>query len=162
MIQRAKVVIFRYLKMINGNSDMDVRINKITDAAQLEQAFEIRQTVFVVEQQVDSELEYDEYEEIATHFLASVEGKAVGTARWRKTAKGIKLERFAVLAAFRNKGIGSRLVETVLNSLPPEPYVYLHAQLSAISLYEKFGFQKVGPQFEEAGIQHYKMVLKGE
>jgi predicted GNAT family N-acyltransferase len=135
-------------------------ISKITETAQLEQAFEIRQTVFVVEQQVDPELEYDEYEETAVHFLAAVDGKPVGTARWRKTDKGIKLERFAVLAAYRNRGIGSRLVETVLSSLPNEPHVYLHAQLSAISLYEKFGFQKVGPQFEEASIQHFKMVLK--
>jgi predicted GNAT family N-acyltransferase len=140
---------------------MDIRIHKITDDAQLRQAFEIRHTVFVVEQHVDPELEYDEFEEIAVHFLVSVDGKAIGTARWRKTDHGIKLERFAVLSAFRNRGIGSGLVEAVLKSLPKGPYIYLHAQLSAISLYQKFGFQKVGHPFEEAGIQHYKMELKG-
>jgi predicted GNAT family N-acyltransferase len=81
-----------------------------------------------------------------------------GHARWRKTDKGYKLERFAVLSKFRG-GVGQSLVKAVLADLPADAdYIYLHAQTPAVSLYEKFGFEKSGPKFEEAGIKHYKMV----
>ncbi|HEX3386830.1 MAG TPA: GNAT family N-acetyltransferase, partial [Mucilaginibacter sp.] len=63
---------------------------------------------------------------------------------------------------FRNNGVGQELVKTVLADLPKDSgYVYLHAQIAAVSLYERFGFEKTGPQFEEAGIQHFKMVRNG-
>ena len=53
------------------------------------------------------------------------------------------------------------MVQTVINDLPKEAhYVYLHAQLDAMPLYKKFNFMAEGDQFEEAGIQHFKMVLK--
>ena len=56
--------------------------------------------------------------------------------------------------------MGQELVKKVLNDLPEDArYVYLHAQLSAMGLYARFGFEKAGDQFEEAGIQHFKMVL---
>jgi predicted GNAT family N-acyltransferase len=53
------------------------------------------------------------------------------------------------------------MVRAVLAALPADAkYVYLHAQLDAVTLYERFGFDKSGPEFEEAGIRHYKMVKK--
>ena len=103
-----------------------------------------------------------EYEEESIHFLARLDELPVGAARWRKTDKGYKLERFAVAMAYRGKGVGQALVAAVLADLPEDAnYVYLHAQLQAMGLYSKFGFEPEGPQFEEAGIQHFKMVLKG-
>lgn len=139
----------------------NISVVKATDPATLEKVFAIRREVFVIEQECPPELEW-EFEEESNHFLAQVNGIPAGACRWRKTDKGYKLERFAVLKNFRGEGLGQRLVQTVLNDLPEEAdYVYLHAQLAAIGLYEKFGFEKVGPQFEEAGIQHFKMVLKG-
>jgi predicted GNAT family N-acyltransferase len=66
-----------------------------------------------------------------------------------------------VLKEFRGNGMGRALVSAVLNDLPQgAEYVYLHAQLDAMSLYAKFGFEKAGEQFEEAGIQHFKMILE--
>ena len=133
---------------------------KVTDQENLDKVFAIRRKVFVEEQECPPELEW-EYEDESNHFLATVNETPAGACRWRQTDKGYKLERFAVLQEFRNQGIGQELVKTVLNDLPAEAdYVYLHAQLSAIGLYEKFGFEKTGPQFEEAGIQHFKMLLK--
>ncbi len=127
---------------------------------ELEQIFAIRKEVFVVEQDCPPELEW-EFEEESAHFLAKVDGIPAGAARWRKTEKGFKLERFAVLKAYRGFGLGQELVKTVLADLPAEAaYVYLHAQIQAMGLYTKFGFVAEGPQFEEAGIQHFKMVLK--
>jgi predicted GNAT family N-acyltransferase len=136
------------------------QVSKITQNQDLEKAFAIRNTVFVGEQNCPPELER-ENEELSTHFLATIDGIPVGACRWRKTDTGYKLERFAVLKEYRGKGVGQALVSAVLADLPSDAaYIYLNAQLDAIGLYTKFGFQTEGPQFEEAGIQHFKMVKR--
>ncbi|HEY0899547.1 MAG TPA: GNAT family N-acetyltransferase [Sphingobacteriaceae bacterium] len=137
-----------------------VQVEKISDQAGLDKVFAIRKVVFVEEQECPPELEW-EFEEESTHFMATVNGTPAGASRWRKTGKGYKLERFAVLKEFRGQGVGQELVKAVLADLPADAnYVYLHAQIQAMGLYERFGFEKEGEMFEEAGIQHYKMVLK--
>ncbi len=139
---------------------MLIEVKKITDPADLEKVFAIRREVFVGEQNCPPELEW-EHEDESVHFLATVDGVAAGASRWRKTPKGYKLERFAVLKPFRNRGVGQALVKTVLNDLPASAhYVYMHAQIQAVTLYQRFGFAKVGGQFEEAGIQHFMMKKK--
>jgi len=135
-------------------------VKKVTEQADLDKVFAVRREVFVIEQDCPPELEW-EFEDESTHFLATVDGEAAGACRWRKTDKGYKLERFAVLQKFRGFGIGQALVKTVLADLPKDAkYIYLHAQVQAVSLYKKFGFEQTGPEFEEAGIRHYKMVKK--
>lgn len=135
-----------------------LEIIKISLPADLEKAFAIRVTVFVEEQQVDRSLEY-EYEDESTHFLATIDGQAVGTARWRTTEKGIKLERFAVLPKYRQHGVGAALLKAVLEEvLPTDKKIYLHGQTRVAGFYSKYGFAPYGPEFEEAGIQHYVMV----
>jgi predicted GNAT family N-acyltransferase len=136
-----------------------IEVKKVSNKEELEHVFAIRREVFVDEQNCPPELEW-EYEEESVHFLGTVNGEPAGASRWRKTDKGYKLERFAVLKEFRGIGMGQALVGTVLKDLPQDAsYVYLHAQLDAMPLYTKFGFKKAGDQFEEAGIQHFKMVL---
>ncbi|TSJ41105.1 GNAT family N-acetyltransferase [Mucilaginibacter corticis] len=137
-----------------------IQVNKVSDPNNLEKVFAIRREVFVGEQNCPPELEW-EHEDESTHFLATVEGVPAGASRWRKTDNGYKLERFAVLKQFRGQGVAQELVRTVLADLPADvKYIYLNAQIQAMSLYEKFGFVKEGPQFEEAGIQHFKMVKR--
>lgn len=138
-----------------------ISIEKVDNpSSDLEQVFAIRRAVFVVEQACPPELEW-EFEDESTHFLAKVDDIPAGAARWRRTDKGYKLERFAVLQNYRGLGVGQELVKTVLTHLPADAsYIYLHAQIQAMGLYDKFGFVAEGPQFEEAGIQHFKMVLK--
>jgi len=137
-----------------------ILVSKVTDPEPLGIVFAIRREVFVGEQNCPPELEW-EFEDESNHFLATVNGEPAGASRWRKTDKGYKLERFAVLKKFRGFGVGQELVKAVLNDLPPDAdYVYMHAQLLAIPLYEKFNFQKIGDEFEEAGIRHFKMVRK--
>lgn len=139
---------------------IEISVKKVSDQTDLEKVFAIRKTVFVEEQNCPPELEW-ENEEVSVHFLAKYNGEEAGACRWRKTEKGYKLERFAVLKGFRGKGIAQEMIKTVLNDLPKEAnYIYLHAQLTAVQLYQKMGFVAEGNQFEEAGIQHYKMVLK--
>jgi predicted GNAT family N-acyltransferase len=136
----------------------EIKVSKVTDPAELEKVFAIRREVFVGEQNCPPELEW-EFEEESNHFLATVDGEPAGASRWRKTENGYKLERFAVLGKFRGFGVGQALVKAVLADLPKDAdYIYLNAQIQAMPLYAKFGFEKTGPEFEEAGIRHYKMV----
>lgn len=138
----------------------NIVVKKISNPEDLEKVFAIRRKVFVEEQNCPPELEW-EFEDESKHFMGSVNGIPAGAARWRITDKGFKLERFAVLKEFRGIGMGKALVQSVLADLPSDAnYVYLNAQLTAICLYAQFGFVKEGPQFEEAGIQHFKMVLR--
>lgn len=124
--------------------------------------FALREEVFVVEQEVDRDEEFDEYEDSSNHFVAmDIDGNAIGASRWRVTKKGIKLERFAVKKEWRSKGVGSALVKATLDDIMAEKgsgnKLYMHAQLAAIPLYEKFGFEKVGDMFEECNILHFEM-----
>jgi predicted GNAT family N-acyltransferase len=138
----------------------NIKVNKVTEQTDLDKVFAVRREVFVIEQECPPELEW-EFEDESTHFLATADGEPAGACRWRKTDKGYKLERFAVLKEFRGFGIGQALVQAVLDDLPADAnYVYLHAQVQAVSLYKKFGFEQTGPEFEEAGIRHYKMIRK--
>jgi predicted GNAT family N-acyltransferase len=120
-------------------------------------AFVIRRQVFVEEQGVDASLEYD-HEEEACHYLLMLADKPIATARWRETEKGIKLERFAVLPGFRNRGIGEIILKEILKEvIPMGKLIYLHAQLKAVTFYERNGFIKEGELFTEAGLDHYMM-----
>ena len=144
---------------------MTTTVSKVSDIRDLDAAFTIREKVFVQGQGVPADDEYDQHDRQRTtcHYLALVDGQPAGAARWRPTENGVKLERFAVLPEFQGHGVGTALVQQVLADVqaeaPDAAQVYLHAQLRAIPLYERTGFQKVGEMFEECDIQHYKMVL---
>jgi predicted GNAT family N-acyltransferase len=134
-----------------------ISVQKVSGEQQLSQVLALRKAVFVDEQGVPASLEYTG-DETAHHFLATDSGRPCGTARWRKTAGGFKLERFAVLPEYRRKGVGAALLTAVLADLPDDPVpVYLNAQLTAVPFYERYGFKRVGELFEEAGLQHQKM-----
>ena len=140
-------------------------VRKATNPDELRHAFQIRETVFVQEQHVPPEEEYDQYDESATHIIVyDADGTPCGTARWRQTSKGIKLERFAVLRSHRQQGVGKLLLDTILWDIEEDPnvsqqQVYLHAQTPAVGFYKKFGFDQVGDEFEECDIKHYEMIL---
>ena len=123
-------------------------------------AHQIRHKVFVIGQNCPPELEW-EFEEESTHFLVFDNKKPVATARHRKTNKGYKLERFAVLEKERGKGYGRLVLQAILDDLSDfRGLLYMHAQVQVLPFYEKLGFKKEGGKFEEAGIMHYKMKLQ--
>lgn len=137
-----------------------IEVEKVQSPEDLEKVFEIRRHVFVIEQNCPPELEW-ENEDVSIHFISKYNNIPAGACRWRKTELGFKLKRFAVLREFRGKGIAQKMIKTVLKDLPQDAeYIYLNAQVSAVKLYEKFNFIAQGDQFDEAGIQHYKMLLK--
>jgi len=140
---------------------LEIRKFSFEDSSIAEQAFEVRRVVFVDEQKVSREEEFDEFEKTSQHFLALNNNKPVGTARWRKTDKGIKLERFAVLQSQRNNGVGRAILDEVLKDVKDlNQKVYLHAQLTAVKFYKRAGFIEDGAHFWEANIEHVKMVYK--
>lgn len=141
---------------------MDIKVIKARTEEEKKKAFAIREEVFVIEQEVAAEDEFDKYEEESSHFVALNENNLpVGSARWRYTDKGIKLERFTVKKNLRGRGVGSKIVQAVLDDIAEYAkkgtHLYMHAQLDAVPLYTKFGFEKKGDLFDECGIMHYLM-----
>lgn len=141
-----------------------IQVIRATQEQDKNQAFKIREQVFVEEQKVPRDAEYDAFEGTANHYLATIDGVPCGAARWRSTENGVKLERFAVLPNYRNKQIGEQVLKVVLQDVKAEQAgrkVYLHAQLPAVNFYKRNGFVTEGDMFTECDIQHYKMVFAG-
>jgi len=142
---------------------MNIKIKKFsTDEQKLyQQVANIRIKVFVEEQCVSRELEFDEFEKESVHYLLLYDTLPVATARWRRTTEGVKLERFAVLASHRHTGLGYLILKEILADVMLfGTRIYLHAQVDAAPFYEKHGFTRVGERFVEADIEHYKMVYR--
>ena len=119
----------------------------------------IRDIVFIQEQNVPPELEWDAYDAVSAHFLAfDAKRDAVGTGRLQPDGK---ITRMAVLPAARGAGVGAALLEALLYAAihQGKAVPWLHAQADAVGFYEPFGFTVVGDPFMEAGIEHRKMRL---
>lgn len=114
----------------------------------------VRQQVFVLEQKIPEHLEWDDADANALHLLVFDRKRdVVGTGRLEP---GGKIGRLAVMAKFRRRGLGSRLLLRLV-SIAGEAglkKVYLHAQLPAIAFYERHGFVREGESFDEGGIEH--------
>ncbi len=123
-------------------------------------SMDIRIKVFVDEQKVPIEIE-EEFEEESTHFLIYYKRKVAGTARYRRTNKGIKFERFAILKEYRGKGLGYDILRYMLNDAKTYAQnIYLYAQITAIDFYKKSSFVVNGKKFDEGGIIHYPMTYE--
>jgi predicted GNAT family N-acyltransferase len=119
----------------------------------------VRRAVFIDEQKVPEELEWDEYDQSSTHFLVILNDTAIAAARLKPDGQ---IGRMAVLSEYRHQGIGRKLLQYVLQhaehqKLPP---LYLHAQVEAVPFYEKQGFSAHGEVFYEAEIPHRAMSKK--
>ena len=122
---------------------------------------QIRETVFIKEQDVPIELEWDEFDEVAVHVMAIDKdiARSVGVARMFSQGSTITIGRMAVLAEKRNLGIGSALLSALLEQAPHfhGDNIELSAQTHALGFYEKSGFIVFGDEFLDAGIPHYHM-----
>lgn len=138
-----------------------IRVRQVSSAKELKTVYSIRTRVFVKEQGVPEEIELDRDDKRALHFLASLAGKAVATARIVMRHGNAKIGRMAVLKSHRGKGIGTKLLKRaiVVAKKQNARTIYLHAQVPVIGFYEAMAFRCVGPIFKEAGIPHRKMIL---
>jgi predicted GNAT family N-acyltransferase len=129
-------------------------------------AMEIREKVFVLEQNVPPDLERDEFDERATHVLLLADGLPVGTGRVfadPKQTDTARLGRVAVLREYRGLHLGQVLIATLLEEVKKSgcfSRVLIHAQTAVVELYARFGFEKVGEEFYEAGIAHFEMIYQ--
>jgi predicted GNAT family N-acyltransferase len=114
----------------------------------------VRYAVFVQEQHVPEDLEWDEFDARSRHVLArAADGSAIGTARLLPDAS---IGRMAVLKPWRGRGVGSAILKRVLALAAEQGYsdVHLHAQTHAVPFYARHGFVVSGEEFMEAGIPH--------
>jgi predicted GNAT family N-acyltransferase len=117
----------------------------------------VREPVFVHEQQVPIELEWDELDPLSVHVIAiDSDGQPVGTGRLTPQRK---IGRMAVLGPWRGRGVGAALLVRLIDIARSMSYpaIELHAQLSAADFYRRHGFDAYGDVFEEAGIDHVHM-----
>jgi predicted GNAT family N-acyltransferase len=118
----------------------------------------VREAVFVEEQRVPREIEFDERDPLCRHVLAFADERPVGTGRL-DLAHGGKIGRVAVVASHRRAGVGTAIMEH-LHAIAREaqlPRLWCHAQLTAVPFYERLGYLREGPTFEEASIEHVRM-----
>lgn len=136
----------------------DTRIRKTTWAADREPLAAIRRKVFIEEQHVPEDMEWDEQDNASVHFLATdANGNAIGCVRLLPTGQ---ISRLSVLEERRTEGVGRALLEAAINEARAQGLreIFLHAQTHATSFYEAAGFLVDGGIFIEAGIPHRLMV----
>lgn len=125
-------------------------------------AQDIRAEVFIREQGIPMDLELDEADHDALHALVLNRlGMPLATGRLIRHAPGVsRLGRMAVIASMRGSSVGRRVLEALTEAAwqRGDHTVLLHAQLSAVNFYRRFGFVENGPHFEEAGIIHVEMM----
>lgn len=140
---------------------MSTHTFEITTEEQMNQALDIRRTVFIEEQNVPEELEIDEYESVCTHVLALDEqGHPVATGRILPYGEGKgKMQRIAVRKEARTGGFGRKVMDALEEIGKAKGYTHfvLEAQIHAEEFYKKLGYTTTSEPFYEAGILHVRM-----
>jgi predicted GNAT family N-acyltransferase len=135
---------------------------RITTDSDLERAFHIRKEVFVEEQGVPLEDEFDEFDTLdgrCEHVLIYHDEEAVGTGRLQVVDGSGKLERICILKPYRQYGLGKMIIQT-LEEIAAEKSiarVKLHGQTHAENFYKKLGYETASEMFMEDGIPHILM-----
>lgn len=146
--------------MFNVNPDL-ISTHLISQKNDIDAALSIRRRVFIEEQQVSEAEEIDGLDAECTHYAVKYGADWIATARlyWVSSEK-VKIQRVAVLKEYRGQSIGKKLIEFMLNDLKKTKRsltVVLGAQISAVSFYEKLGFQSFGEPYLDARILHCDM-----
>jgi predicted GNAT family N-acyltransferase len=138
---------------------MPVTVTITETPAERELCYAIRKTVFVEEQAVPLELELDEYDATATHFLLRDGDMPQATARLLDKHGLAKIGRVAVLREARGRGLGLFLMQAVLDEARRRGFTesVLDSQTYAIPFYARVGFVAEGEEFDDAGIPHFLM-----
>lgn len=127
---------------------------------ELEQAYQVRMAVFVEEQHVSPEIELDEHDSTAVHFIGYDEEAPISASRLRFVDHYGKLERICVLKEHRGKSYGSQMIQSMEANVSGKGYhkAKLNAQTHAIEFYQRLGYETVSGEFLDAGIPHVTMI----
>jgi len=151
---------YKGLMQFDGRHAGSIEIRKADGTDDLDECRTIRRQVFIEEQGVSEDEEWDGLDDRCTHFLAVAGTRAVGTARLLITNKGqARAQRVAVLPDLRGHDIGRLLMEALEKEACDQGFreVVLDGQVQAIPFYEKTGYIAEGPEFLDAGIPHRLM-----
>lgn len=123
-------------------------------------AFNIREEVFVNEQGFALEIEKDEYDDSALHVAGYLNGVSIACGRLIIKDGKAKIGRIAVRKEYRKMGFGAEICRFLtIEALKLNPFeIYLHSQVQAAGFYQKVGFFPVGKIFMEEDAEHIKMV----
>ena len=121
----------------------------------------LREKVFVVEQNVDKELEFDELDKDARHLVLKFNDKVIAGGRITALDGMAKIGRVVVDKDYRGLGIGLEVMKALISESYNLGYkdIIVYAQTRALGFYQKLGFVAFGEEFEEANIPHYQMKL---
>lgn len=139
---------------------MDVSLKVAGSPEDRLKAFMVRWVVFCGEQGVRFDIEHDEFEDTATHVLGEIDGEPVAAGRLRCLPDYAKLERIAVRAPYRGRGIGAEITRFLMKLARERGYssYRMNAQAHLEEFYGRLGFRAVGGIFLEADIEHVTMV----
>ncbi|MFD0829612.1 GNAT family N-acetyltransferase [Neobacillus sp. M.A.Huq-85] len=139
---------------------MTVKI--VENEKELEDAFSVRRTVFIDEQNVPEEEEIDQHEKEATHFVLYHEGSPIGAGRFRLVDGFGKVERICILKQARGTGAGKAIMNGIEDFARKKGIqkLKLNSQTHAIPFYGRLGYEVVSEEFMDAGIPHKTMVKK--
>lgn len=134
----------------------EINIKEVSFDDEFAKISEIRTAVFIDEQHVPAELEWDKEDKTAIHILAYYNNIPVGTARLLPDAH---IGRMAVLKPYRSKNIGKKMLEYLINLAHKKGMrnLELSAQKHAIEFYKKLGFDIISDEYMDAGIPHFTM-----
>jgi predicted GNAT family N-acyltransferase len=118
----------------------------------------IRKQVFIIEQNIPEEEEWDDQDMISDHFVVYDQDQPIATAR---LLQNNSVGRVAVLKTYRGQGIGRMIMLEIIQLAHQQDrtFLQLSSQVHAISFYEKLGFSIQGDAYDECGIPHIKMQL---
>jgi len=139
------------------------KVRVITSETDFAACMRIRRKVFVDEQNVPEELEYDGLDGACVQFLAEIDGVPLGTARLAWRDDYAKIQRVAVMAETRGTGLGAAIIAAMIDHVKGDgrtDLIRLDSQVSALGFYEKLGFTAFGPIFLDADIDHKAMELR--
>ena len=165
MRKKLKKLWMVFLKLKNAGGRF-LRVQIVREESDLQACYNLRFEVFVEEQKVPFDLEKDEEDSNASHFLLSFKDDPVGVGRvvfgQSKEGRIAEVGRIAILKNFRSRGFGKELMREIVSYCKKSgaEEIVLGAQEHALGFYEKLGFEVVGDRYIDANIPHFKMVFE--
>lgn len=143
---------------MSANSSPEFEVIQVTWASHAPQLIAVREPVFVVEQEVKPDFEWDDIDAVAIHLLALANHVPVGCAR---VINHKKIGRMAVLKSWRGRGVGQALLREAIDVCKANgtKTINLTAQTHAITFYKQAGFVEISGVYQDANIPHVDMQL---
>jgi len=142
---------------------MNILVNKVSSAEDIQTCLDIRTIVFVIGQNVPQSEDADGKDQDSDHYLLTIDSIPAGVARVRYIEDFAKIERVAILNDYQGQGFGEQIMKTILSDLKRSAAIAaakLSSQTYAIPFYEKLGFIVCSEEYLDAKIPHKDMKLR--